>query len=159
MKPLFRELEIKGVWLASLVVHYDERGWLSEVFRDDWFGDQQPVMGYVSETKPGLIRGPHEHQKQFDWFVFLGPSDFLVVLWDNRSDSPSRARRLELNLGEKNPGILIVPPGVVHGYKNIGDRPGWVLNFPNQLYRGWNEAEKVDEIRYEGKPDSPFRME
>lgn len=161
MRPRFQELEISGVWLAGLVVHADRRGWLAEVFRQDWFDSglgpmHQPVMGYVSETLPGVVRGPHEHRFQTDLFVFAGPSDFLVVLWDNRAGSVTAGRRIELRLGEGSPGILVVPPGVVHGYKNIGNVAGRVLNFPNRLYRGAGGSEEVDEVRYEERTDSPF---
>ena len=32
--------------------------------------------------------------------------------------------------------MLIVPPGVVHAYQNVGEIPGLVCNFANRLYRG-----------------------
>jgi dTDP-4-dehydrorhamnose 3,5-epimerase len=54
---------------------------------------------------------------------------------------------------------VIVPPGVVHGYKNIGDKPGWVFNAPNRLYAGRGKQEPVDEIRHEDEDGSPFRIE
>jgi dTDP-4-dehydrorhamnose 3,5-epimerase len=164
VSPTFQELGIKGVWLARAVIHSDERGWLSEVFRVDWFERKplitgQPMMGYVSVTLPGVMRGPHEHREQTDLFVFLGPADFRVVLWDNRSNSWSAGKRLELKLGGGNPELLIVPPGVVHAYQNIGDVPGWVLNFPDRLYRGWGGSSEADEIRYEEQADAQFRLE
>jgi dTDP-4-dehydrorhamnose 3,5-epimerase len=46
-----------------------------------------------------------------------------------------------------------VPPGVVHGYINISDRDGMVLNYPDKLYKGWGKKEEVDEIRHEDKED------
>ena len=55
--------------------------------------------------------------------------------------------------------IVIIPPGVVHGYRNLSDRPGLVCNFANRLYRGPGRCEPVDEIRFEDAPDSPFRLE
>lgn len=162
MRPQFQELAIAGVWLAELVVHADQRGWLAEVFRQDWFDGtgprHQPVMAYVSETLPGVVRGPHEHRYQTDLFVFAGPADFLIVLWDNRAGSATAGRRLELRLGEGRPGILLVPPGVVHGYKNIGRVAGRVLNLPDRLYRGAGGTGAVDEVRYEEQADSPFRI-
>jgi dTDP-4-dehydrorhamnose 3,5-epimerase len=160
----FEELEISGVFLARVSVHNDQRGWLCETFRADWLAALnrpafQPVMGYVSMTLPGAARGPHEHRFQTDWFGFLGPSDFLILLWDNRTESPSFGTHLKLILGETNPALLIVPPGVAHGYKNIGATPGLVHNYPNQLYRGWNRSADVDEIRYEDDPQSRFRID
>ena len=55
--------------------------------------------------------------------------------------------------------IVVVPPGVVHAYKNSGDSEGIVLNFPDRLYAGKGRREKVDEVRHEDDPGSPFRVE
>ena len=54
---------------------------------------------------------------------------------------------------------MIIPPGVVHAYKNVADRPGWVFNVPNRLFAGKNKKEPVDEIRYEEVPDSPYVLD
>ncbi|MCR4424110.1 MAG: dTDP-4-dehydrorhamnose 3,5-epimerase family protein [candidate division WOR-3 bacterium] len=164
MNSPFQELAIKGVFFAPALINTDGRGWLCETFRQDWFEtanltELNPVMGYVSFTNPGAIRGPHEHRYQTDVFAFLGPSDFLVFLWDNRQNSPTFQNQLKLTLGASQPALLIVPPGVVHGYKNIGSVPGLVINTPNRLYRGRNRSEPVDEIRHEDNPDSPFKID
>ena len=52
-------------------------------------------------------------------------------------------------LGEDEPYAVIVPPGVVHGYRNVSNYPGVVYNFPNQLYAGPGKIYPVDEIRHE----------
>jgi len=54
---------------------------------------------------------------------------------------------------------VIVPPGVVHAYRNVSDEPGWVFNFPNRLYRGPGRSEPVDEIRHEDLEDSPYVLD
>jgi dTDP-4-dehydrorhamnose 3,5-epimerase len=55
--------------------------------------------------------------------------------------------------------LLIVPPGVVHAYQNVGGVPGLVFNCPNRLYKGAGRQEPVDEIRHEEDPDSPFKLD
>ena len=55
--------------------------------------------------------------------------------------------------------MLIVPPGVVHAYKNIGTENGIVFNIPNRLYAGVGKKFPVDEIRHEDVADSPFRLD
>jgi dTDP-4-dehydrorhamnose 3,5-epimerase len=155
---------IPGVLLQPLVTAVDARGWLAELFRSDVLeqarvGEAQPSMAYVSMTRPGAVRGPHEHREQTDLFAFVGPSDFRVTLWDNRAGSPTFGRREEYVLGSSRPATLIIPPGIVHGYRNIGPAEGWVLNFPNRLYRGPGRNEPVDEIRYEDDAGSRFRLE
>jgi len=151
------EAQIPGVICRPLVIYEDRRGWLAEIFRQDELAPEHwPVMAYISVTQPGEGRGPHAHRRQTDLFCFPGPGDFRVVLWDQRPESPSFGRRVEFHLGESSPGILIVPPGVVHGYLNIGDCPGVVFNSANRLYRGPGRGEAVDEIRFEDDADSPF---
>lgn len=155
---------IAGVRLDYPSRHRDSRGWLAELFRADvleaaGMRQAQPVMGYLSMTLPGVVRGPHEHRDQTDFLVFAGPSDFEVVLWDNRKDSPTFGRREDFVLGASCPATLVAPPGVVHAYRNVGKVEGWVLNFPNRLYKGPDRTEPVDEIRYEEDPNSEFKVE
>jgi dTDP-4-dehydrorhamnose 3,5-epimerase len=138
----------------------DARGWLVELFRNDLIPPEfHPVMAYVSMTQPGVVRGPHEHRDQADYFCFIGPSTFRVYLWDARKDSASFGVQEVREVGENAPFAVIVPPGVVHAYKNIGEKPGWVFNAANRLYGGWLKQEPVDEIRHENDPSSPYRIE
>jgi dTDP-4-dehydrorhamnose 3,5-epimerase len=155
---------LPGVLLQPLARASDHRGWLVELFRADvlekaGLKDAQPVMAYLSMTRPGVVRGPHEHHEQTDFFAFVGPSDFEVALWDNRPGSPTRGRREVFVLGVGRPATLIVPPGVVHAYRNVGKVEGWVLNFPNRLYKGPGQLEPVDEIRHEDDPNSSFKSQ
>ena len=160
LKGFTLKAKISGVIYKPLVPYADQRGWLAEIFRqDEVASDHVPVMAYVSVTKPGVGRGPHAHRDQTDMFCFTGPGDFRVVLWDNRADSPTFGTRQDFHLGESCPAVLIVPPGVVHGYQNVSDGPGFVCNFANRLYRGPGRQDPVDEIRFEDTPDSPFRLE
>jgi dTDP-4-dehydrorhamnose 3,5-epimerase len=159
-KPENQEAQMPGVIYRPLRRYEDQRGWLAEIFRQDEVAPEHlPVMAYISVTQPGVGRGPHAHQHQTDLFCFPGPGEFKVILWDQRPESPSFGRRQEFHLGESSPAILIVPPGVVHGYLNISDRPGVVFNAANRLYKGPGRQEAVDEIRYEDDPDCPFRLE
>ena len=152
--------EIDGVVVRDLKPHADARGWLLELFRSDEVAPEiLPAMSYVSMTRPGVARGPHEHVEQTDYFAFVGPGTFRLLLWDNRSASPTCGRRMRVEGGTGRPIAIVVPPGVVHGYLNIGTGEGWVLNYPNRLYAGPGRKERVDEVRHEDRPDSPFRME
>jgi dTDP-4-dehydrorhamnose 3,5-epimerase len=152
--------EIAGVEIRPLRSFTDRRGWLAEIYREDELSPElHPVMAYVSETRPGVARGPHEHAEQTDYFVFLGPGDFELYLWDARPGSPTRGAKLRRTCGQSQPCVVIVPPGVVHAYKNVSDQPGWVINAPNRLYAGPGRSEPVDEIRHEDEAGSPYRLE
>ena len=148
---------IKDVIVKKLVKNIDERGWLIEIFRHDE-DSYRATMSYVSETKPGIARGPHEHVHQSDLFVFLGPGNFKLYLWDNRKNSPTYQQSEVFEVGESNPCKIIVPPGVVHGYKCVSKNPGFCINLPDKLYKGENKSEEVDEIRWEKNPKSPFKI-
>src|SRR5262245_55393671 len=141
---------VEGVVWEPLQKHADVRGWLCELFRQDELPvGICPVMAYLSLTQPGAARGPHEHAEQTDCFCFLGPSPFLVYLWDARPSSPTRGNfHTELVRPERSVR-LIVPPGVVHAYKNVGAEPGLVFNAPDRLYRGPGKRGPVDEVRHE----------
>ena len=151
--------EIPGVILQPLKIHCDSRGWLAELFRrDELPAGFHPEMTYLSMSLPGKVRGPHEHAHQTDLFCFVGPSMFRLYLWDNRLGAPNYRRRYYSEFGEKNAMAVLVPPGVVHAYKNIGNLPGSVFNAPDRLYGGENRNEPIDEIRWESDPSSPFRI-
>jgi dTDP-4-dehydrorhamnose 3,5-epimerase len=159
-KTEYRDGDIAGVVIRPLQPHQDRRGWLIELYRDDELDSSQyPAMAYVSQTLPGVARGPHEHRDQTDYFAFFGPGDFTLYLWDARPDSPTRGHRRAFVVGQSNPQAVIVPPGVVHAYKNTGGVAGLVFNGPNRLYAGRGRAEPVDEIRHEDLADSPFLMD
>lgn len=162
VKPLtnWTKGQIDGVIIKNLKFHHDERGSLCETYRTDELpAGLTPVMSYASYTKPGVTRGPHEHLKQTDIFTFLGPGSFLLKLWDNRSGSPTYLNYTEIKAGLENPLTVIVPPGIVHGYKNISTtEAGMVLNYPDQLFMGPGKKEPVDEIRHEDNPSNPFQM-
>ncbi len=151
----FKRGEIEGVIVDKLTKYFNERGFLVEAIRIDNFSDKFGlVMSYLSYTKPGMARGPHEHMKQKDIFCFMGPGNFKIRLWDNRKGSKTFRCCREIIGGEDNPVRIIVPPGVVHGYRNISkETDGMVINYPDKLYRGWGKKEEVDEIRHEDKED------
>ena len=148
---------IKDLIIKKLNKYEDHRGWLSEVYRLDET-EYKPQMAYISVTKPGIIRGPHEHVFQSDCFVFVGPGNFELYLWDRRAESETNGENLKIEVGENNPTMVIVPPGVVHGYKCIGEKEAYSINLPDKLYRGEGKKEEVDEIRWEEDSNSPYKI-
>jgi len=148
---------INGVVITKLSSYTDDRGWLTEIFRtdEDTFS---PEMSYVSFTKNGVARGPHEHVFQSDFFVFIGPGDFELHLWDNRKDSSTFGTFENIVVGESNKVKVLVPPGVVHGYKSITPTGSISINLPNKLFAGKDKKDAVDEIRHEKDPNSKFKI-
>jgi dTDP-4-dehydrorhamnose 3,5-epimerase len=129
--------DIQDVVVYPLKKFFDDRGWLAELFRHDEIAEEfYPAMSYISFTKPGIHR-----------------------MWDNRPDSPTHRYMMSFDAGVDEPRAVIVPKGVVHGYKNIGDIDGMVINCPNRLYMGEGKKEPIDEIRHEDDPDTIYRMD
>ena len=157
--PDWKEGEISGCPIRPLRFFEDARGSLAEFFRrDEWPEAVHPRMGYLSLTHPGVARGPHEHASQTDLFVFFN-GVFRLYLWDTRPDSPSFGYRFREEFGAARPATALVPPGVVHAYRNTGQEDAWIVNCPNRLYAGKGKREPVDEIRHEDRPDSQFVMD
>ncbi len=157
---MFKEAKIDGVIVKDLKKFSDSRGWLIETFRQDDLDEiYYPVMSYISMTYPKITRGPHEHIDQADLFGFIGPSTFKIYLWDNRKNSPTYMNKMLIIAGENEPKSVLIPAGVVHAYKNIGDVMGMVTNYPNRLFMGSGKTEKVDEIRYENDPNTIFQID
>src|SRR5262245_23198596 len=154
-EPLVRGGPMAGVKVAPARIYRDARGWLAEIFRmDEIEPGLAPAMAYLSMTASQVVRGPHEHRDQTDCFCFVGPSDFRLTLWDARAGSATYREKMVVECGETRPAIVIIPPGVVHAYRNIGTRDGFVVNCPNRLYAGEGRHEPVDEIRHEDVPGS-----
>jgi dTDP-4-dehydrorhamnose 3,5-epimerase len=157
---VFNDGPIRDVVAYPLKRITDDRGWLTELFRHDDIAEEfHPAMSYISFTRPGIARGPHEHIDQADLFCFLGPSTFRLYLWDNRPGSETYRNRMVLSVGEQEACAVIVPKGVVHAYKNIGEIDGMVINCPNRLYMGPERSEPVDEVRHEDDPDTIFGLD
>lgn len=145
----------EGVIIKDLNEFNDQRGWLAEIFRDDET-DFSPAMSYISMTRPGIARGPHEHHEQSDYFCFLG--NFRLYLWDNRKESKTYNEKIIIDKQGAS-FIAIVPPRVVHAYVNSGSEDAFVINLPDRLFKGKGKAFPVDEVRYENDPDSPYRID
>ncbi len=150
--------EIKDVVIRELKKNVDDRGWLSEIFRSDEIDNSiHPEMAYISMTLPGYVRGPHEHREQTDMFCFFG-SKFRLYIWDNRPKSKTYLKHEQFEIAHDRLLMVVIPPGVVHAYKNTGTGDGLIINLPNKLYAGANRVGPVDEIRHEDDPDSPFKI-
>lgn len=124
---------IDGVVLKNLKVIPDERGWLMEIFRSDDPFFEKFGQVYLTVAYPDVVKGWHYHKLQTDHFCCV-KGMLKVVLYDGRDDSPTRGEVNEFFLGEKNPQLLRIPVGVLHGLKGIGVEPGFLINVPDQVY-------------------------
>jgi len=124
---------IDGVVVKTLKVIPDERGWLMEILRNDDPFFQKFGQIYVTVAYPGVVKGWHLHKKQTDHFCCV-KGMLKVVLYDDREGSPTRGEVNEFFIGEKNPQLIRIPVGVLHGMKGIGTEPALLVNAPDEVY-------------------------
>lgn len=124
---------IEGVKAQALRSIPDERGWLMEIFRSDNPDFQKFGQVYVTVAYPRVVKAWHYHRLQTDHFAVVAGMA-KVALYDGRNDSPTKGAVMEIFMGERNPLLLIIPPGVMHGFKAIGDERAYLVNCPTELY-------------------------
>ena len=146
---------IHGVAVKKLVRHADERGYLMEMLREDDAVFERFGQSYVALNYPGVVRAWHYHREQTDHSVAV-KGMVKVALYDAREGSATHGEVQEFFLGDNNPMLLKIPPGVFHGYKTIGTEPSLLVNFPTHTY---NRAQP-DEYRVPwDSPDVPYDWE
>ena len=132
---------IEGVKVKKLIKHCDDRGTFMELVRDDEdllsrFGQASMSMSY-----PGVIKAFHYHEKQDDvWFFPSGNAQ--VVLYDLRENSATKGETDVYYMGEENPIVLVIPKGVAHGYRVLGNQPAVIIYFTTESYDPKNPDEK-----------------
>lgn len=111
-----QSLSISGVRLTDLKVFADDRGSFCEAFRASRVGPGPWVQWNISRSRAGVVRGLHLHRRQQDyWHIVAGSA--TVALVDRRPESPTLGAACCLNLCDSKPQTLLVPPGVLHGFR------------------------------------------
>jgi dTDP-4-dehydrorhamnose 3,5-epimerase len=138
---------IEGVELVPLVAHVDDRGYLIEILRstDPHFTKFGQVY-LVGNPARGAVRAFHKHEKLWDWF-FIARGTAKFILRDDRPDSATYEEMATFVIGDRNPSLLVVPPGVYHGWTSLEDDT-MLISTGSEVY---NRA-RPDEVRV--PPDS-----
>ena len=132
---------IQDVVVKKLVRHPDDRGYFMEVLRDDDELLSRFGQASFSKTYPGVIKAFHYHELQDDlWFFPSGNAQ--VVLHDLRADSQTKGETNVFYMGEDNPQLLVIPIGVAHGYRVLGNEPAVIMYFTTMSYDPKNPDEK-----------------
>jgi dTDP-4-dehydrorhamnose 3,5-epimerase len=147
---------IEGVQLLPLRRFHDDAGSMTELARFIPAGGPsgaavEAVPGFspaqinYATLVPGAIKAFHVHRRQTDlWFV--PPEDrVLLVMVDVREGSPTTGLRMRVVLGDMNPLLALVPPGVAHGCRNLGTTTARIIYLTDVHFRP--EPELTDEGR------------
>ncbi len=107
-------------------VHVDDRGWS---LMNQMLGVLQPT-GQINYSVmfPHVVKAWHRHQIQTDFWVCLGGHLKAGVF---REDD---GQAWQLVIGEKRPGVLIIPPTLWHGAMTVGPDPAGLLYYVTQAY-------------------------
>jgi dTDP-4-dehydrorhamnose 3,5-epimerase len=133
---------IDGVRIKELRLIPDGRGYLMEMLRADEEIFDAFGQVYLSVGYPGVVKGWHYHKIQTDYFTVV-KGMMKVVLYDRREGSPTNGEVNEFFIGELNPLLIRIPPGVLHGMMALGGVPGYLVNCPTRTYN----YEDPDEFR------------
>jgi dTDP-4-dehydrorhamnose 3,5-epimerase len=112
---------IHQVEVNPLTVHVDDRGYLMEVLRE--YDPHFKRFGYMyvaGDNVRGVVRAFHKHLNMWEWF-YCSSGSARYVLVDDRSESPTYKQANSIVIGQRNPCVLVVPPGVFHGWVSLED--------------------------------------
>ncbi len=134
---------IAGVRVQPFSVFPDDRGYFLEVQRigHGLAAGFPPERSQVSAAMNyrGAIKAFHFHLHQTDcWTPVSGL--FQVVLADLRLGSSTFGARNTLYLGPMRPWQVLIPPGVAHGYKIIGNQDALLVYMTDQFYNPKDEG-------------------
>lgn len=118
---------IDGVRITPLQQVVDERGKVMLMLRatDPHFKQFGEI--YFSCIYPGAIKAWHIHKlTTLNYAVPHGHIKF--VLYDDRSDSPTKGEVQEMFLGPDNYCLVTVPPMVWNGFKGFGTEMALLAN-------------------------------
>lgn len=138
---------IEGVKVIDLTTNEDDRGYLIEIARPN--GDPKPhgvvhrfgQVYLVGDRVRGTVRGYHKHAELWDWF-FISHGSAKFVLKDDRPGSRTHGNMLEVIASARKPRLIVVPPGVYHGWMSLEDDTQMV----STASHAYNH-EKPDEVR------------
>ncbi len=117
---------IQDVQVIDLTAHEDDRGYLIEIVRRSGGPEPHAVVHQfgqvylVGDRTRGTVRAFHKHEQLWDWF-FISHGSAKFVLKDDRPESPTHGEVMTIVVGERRPRLLVVPPGVFHGWMALED--------------------------------------
>ncbi len=133
---------INNLELIPLDVHVDDRGYVIEIIRasDSYFKKFGQVY-IAASLKTGTIRAFHKHKLLWDYFFIVNGSA-KFAFYDDRKNSSTYKHTETLVITYKNPSLIIVPPGVFHGWMALEDN-SILVSTASEVYN----RKKPDETR------------
>lgn len=131
----------------KLNIFADDQGYLFETVRsDDKIYEGKFGQVLVSVLYPGIIKGLHLHHKQTDYTTCSNGNIKYIALKENRDGTKDVQI---LNIGDKNPVLIKVTPGIWHGYMPLANKEATVLHLMDKPYDiNDSDTEKKDFMEF-----------
>lgn len=118
---------INGILQTPLKQFHDERGKVMHMLRstDNHFIAFGEV--YFSWIYPNIIKAWHKHKEMvMNYAVPVG--SIKVVLYDDRTGSPTFGEVNEFYMNAENYYLLTIPNGIWYGFKAMGGQSAMIVN-------------------------------
>jgi dTDP-4-dehydrorhamnose 3,5-epimerase len=130
-----QQVTIDGVVLNATAVIGDDRGVILELIdtRQDYWSAGVPYV-YMGTCRPGRAKGWGMHKEHTDRYMVLS-GEMVLVLFDDRDDSPTYGVVQEFYLTRDGLNQLTIPAGVWHAHLNPGTAELVFANAPTQPFQ------------------------
>jgi dTDP-4-dehydrorhamnose 3,5-epimerase len=140
----FAGATIHGVKYKPLKTIVDGRGDVIELWSLPWVEQEGVIVPqhvYQSATDYGVIKAWHLHAVHTDQFT-VTRGKMQVVCVDIRTESPTFGQVNSFIIGIQNPALILIPPGVMHGWKALSQPETIVVNLQSHPY------DPADELKF-----------
>lgn len=123
-----------GVVVRPVRTHVDSRGSVMEAYDPRWgISAADMVYAYAYTILPGRAKGWGIHREHDDRYVLLR-GRLEIVFYDAREDAATFGMEARLTASEFERAVIVIPAGVWHAVRNIGENEVIVLNLPTAPY-------------------------
>ena len=144
--------KIEGIEIVERKTHSDDRGDLTEIYRIDesyHANSGHPVrqVYLVEDPVRNTVRAFHKHKELWDFFTIIhGRAKFVLV--DDRPDSKTYKNRMTIVTTAANKKLVIVPPGIHHGWQSLEDDTMLLSIASHTYYRDKPDEERINPYKY-----------
>jgi len=134
---IYRETEIKGVYVIEPKVFNDARGYFMEAWKKAEFEENVGQVDFVqdneSKSSYGVLRGLHYQKGEFSQakLVRVIKGKVVDVAVDLRKSSPTFGKYVAVELSEENKRQLFIPRGFAHGFLVLSEEAVFTYKVDN----------------------------
>jgi dTDP-4-dehydrorhamnose 3,5-epimerase len=152
---------LTGIVVKPLKRIPDERGFFTEIFRNDWkdlIEEEKIAQANLSISYPNIVRAWHKHKRgQIDYFIVIKGA-LKICAYDDATQELN-----EIISTGNNLQVVKIPGYYWHGFKVVGNETAKLVYLVNRLYdyanpdelrKSWNDPSIVPKLINGKKDDS-----